>query len=99
MTYDEEEDEDDEDDEVQEERRQKWEERKEWGEVVIPTTTRRTKMVGFPDVTLTRLSPKTGKPLKPYVGPPLCEFTQGHAYTPIKRVQFNPKSRAHIHQR
>jgi DNA polymerase-1 len=98
-TYNTEEDEDAEDEEVQEERRKKWEARDRWGEVVIPTKSRRTKLLGFPDVTFTRLSDKTGKPLKPYVGPPLCEYTQGHAYTPIKRVQFNPKSRAHIRQR
>lgn len=94
-----EDDEDYEDEEVQEERRKQWEAREEWAAVVIPTVTRRTKMLGFPDITVTRFSPKTGKEIKPYVGPPLCEFTQGHAYTPIKRVQFNPGSRAHIWQR
>lgn len=94
-----EDDEDEEDEEVQAERKRQWEARDEWGAVVIPTITRRTKMVGVPDVTLTRFSDKTGKPLKPYVGPPLCEFTQGCPYTPIKRVQFNPGSRTHIFTR
>jgi hypothetical protein len=98
-SYDPDQDEDYEDEEVQAERRRQWEQRQQWGEVVVPTVTRRTKMLGFPDVTLTRFSAKTGKEVKPYVGPPLCEFTQGAAYTPIKRIQFNPNSRAHIRAR
>lgn len=94
-----EDDEDEEDEAVQDERRKAWEQREEWGAVVVPTVTRRVKLVGLPDVTLTRFSEKTGKPLKAYVGPPLSEITQGHAYTPIKRIQFNPGSRAHIFTR
>lgn len=56
-------------------------------------------MVGFPDVVRPRVSPTTGKPLKPYVGPPKMHYHQGHPYTPIKLVEFNPGSRAHIWQR
>lgn len=54
--------------------------------------TRRVKMIGFPNVTLRRWSPK-GKALKPYVGPPIMEYEAGATYTPIERKVFNPKSR------
>lgn len=87
------------DPEEQERRRQAWLSRRDWGDVIIPTTTRRVKLPQFPDVTLPRYSPTTGKRLKDYVGPPMREITQGAAYTPIKRVQFNPSSRAHVRQR
>ena len=66
---------------------------------VIPTRTYEKKLVGFPDVTRPRVSEKTGKPLKDYVGPPKETTTQGHAYTPVRLVEFNPSSRAHIWQR
>jgi DNA polymerase-1 len=92
-------DEDDEDPEVQEERRQAWLARQQFAHVVIPTASRKVKMDGFPDVTIPRVSPTTGKELKPYVGPPFIEYTQGNAYTPIKRVEFNPSSRTHIRKR
>lgn len=92
-------DEDDEDPEVQEERRQAWLARQEFAHVVIPTASRKVKMDGFPDITIPRVSATTGKELKPYVGPPLIEYTQGNAYTPIKRVEFNPSSRTHIRKR
>lgn len=92
-------DEDDEDEEIQEERRQAWLKRQEFANVVIPTASRNVKMLGFPDVTRPRFSATTGKEIKPYVGPPLISYTQGHAYTPIKRVQFNPSSRTHVIKR
>lgn len=64
---------------------------------------RKVKMVGFPNITMERISPKTGKPMRPYVGPPLCVYEQGAKYTPISRVTFNPGSRDHVrlmlHQR
>lgn len=71
----------------------------EWwvpGNVSTVTATRNVKMVGHPDVTIPRISATTGKPLKPYVGPPLCSYEEGAKFTPIKRVQFNPASRDHV---
>lgn len=94
-----EEDDEADDPEEQEKRRQEWLSRRSWGDVVIPTKTRQAKLTGFPDIEITRLSTKTGKPLKPYVGPPKLTYVQGAAYTPIKRVQFNPGSRTHVRQR
>lgn len=93
------EEDEEEDEEVQEERRQAWLKRQEFANVVIPGSSRKVKMVGFPDITKRRFSATTGKEIKPYVGPPLIEYTQGHAYTPIKRVQFNPSSRTHVIKR
>ncbi|WP_420381669.1 DNA polymerase [Novosphingobium sp.] len=87
------------DPEEQEKRRLAWLARKDWGDVIIPTKTRRVKLPEFPNVTLPRFSATTGKPLKDYVGPPLREITAGSAYTPVKRIQFNPGSRAHVRQR
>jgi hypothetical protein len=98
-TFSLEEDEDEEDEAVQDERRKAWEQREEWGAVVVPTVTRRVKLVGLPDVTLTRLSPRRASPSSPTSGRPSASITQGHAYTPIKRIQFNPGSRAHIYTR
>lgn len=65
-------------------------------DVVVPDRTWRRALRGVPDITLPRYSAKTGKRLKDYVGPPQETITEGCAYTPIKRVQFNPSSRAHI---
>ena len=58
-----------------------------------------TKCVGSPDITVPRTSEKTGKPLKPYVGPPLCEWTEGSVYQNITRVTFSPSNRHHLGQR
>lgn len=66
---------------------------------VIPTASRSVKMIGFPDITVPQFSEKTGKELKPYIGPPKQHYTQGHPYTPIQRVEFNPGSRTHIWMR
>ena len=52
----------------------------------------------FGTITVPRVG-KNGKALKPYVGPPLCEYEEGAIYSPIKRVTFNPGSRAHIADR
>jgi DNA polymerase-1 len=93
------EDEDMEDPEEQERRRAAWAARQRFDHVIVPTATRQVKMVGFPDVTRKRFSDKTGKEVTPYVGPPKITYTQGAAYTPIKRVQFNPSSRTHIRKR
>jgi hypothetical protein len=93
------EDEDADDPEEQERRRQQWLSRKHWGDVIIPTKTRRVKQSHLPNITMPRFSEKTGKPLKDYVGPPLMEVSAGCPYTPIKRVQFNPGSSAHVRQR
>lgn len=64
--------------------------------VVEINKTRHVKLKDFPDITRPRFSEKTGKELKPYVGPPIALYEQGALYTPIKRVQFNPGSRDHV---
>ena len=98
--FDDGEDDEDLEDEVEQAKRAKaWYALRNTGDVKIPTKTRQTKMIGFPDVTRPKFSEKTGKELKPYVGPPLITYTQGAPYTPIKRVQFNPGSRTHIIKR
>jgi DNA polymerase I len=95
----EEEDEDAEDEAEQEKRLAEFQKHQATAMMKVPTKSYRAKMVGFPDVTIRRYSEKTGKELKPYVGPPLIEYTAGDPYTPIKRVEFNPSSRQHIWQR
>lgn len=71
---------------------------KHFGEWWAPSTvtkvkaTRRVKMIGFPDVRKDRWS-VAGKPLKPYIGPPIMEYEEGAQYTPVERKVFNPKSR------
>lgn len=69
------------------------------GEVVTPTRSMRRAMPQYPDVTIRRFSEKTGKELKPYVGPPFEEFTAGCPYTPITWTKFNPGSRDHLGMR
>lgn len=77
----------------------------EWwapGPVKFPKATRSMKVpqwpdgTSIPDVTIRRVSPTTGKDLKPYVGPPLCEYVEGCPYTPIEWTTFNPGSRDHV---
>lgn len=77
----------------------------EWwepGKIATPKASRNVKLQGFPNVTMERRGTK-GNLLRPYVGPPLCGYEAGCAYTPIERVQFNPNSREHVrkmlHQR
>lgn len=61
--------------------------------------TRMVKIADHPHVTRRRVSPLTGKELKPYVGPPLCEYTTGSTYCPIDLSTFNPSSRDDIADR
>lgn len=61
-------------------------------------TTRRA-LHQFPDITVPRVSEKTGKPLKPYIGPPLEEIAEANPFVRIERVTFNPSSRDHLGQR
>ncbi len=93
-----EEDEDEEDEDAQALRLRQFENTKDYGAVIIPPKTYRSKRLGFANVTRRRIG-KSGKELAPYVGPSLIEITAGSAYTPIKRVQFNPASRQHIWKR
>lgn len=60
---------------------------------------RKVKMTQFPDVTIPRYSEKTGKRLKDYVGPPLCEYRTDAPFVRVVWTEFNPKSRAHLGQR
>lgn len=57
------------------------------------------KLTDFPNVTIPRVSEKTGKPLKPYVGPPLEQYWTDAPYVRIKRTTFNPSSRKHLGDR
>jgi DNA polymerase-1 len=57
------------------------------------------KLTEFPDVTIRRFSEKTGKELKPYVGPPLEYYDPEAPFVRIKRTTFNPSSRKHLGDR
>lgn len=57
------------------------------------------KLTQFPDIRVDRISEKTGKPLKPYVGPPLCHYSPDAPFVRIQRITFNPKSRQHLGDR
>lgn len=65
----------------------------------IAKGTTNTKLTQFPDVTIPRVSEKTGKPLKDYVGPPLQNIEEGSAYVRIKWHTFSPGSREDIAER
>lgn len=69
------------------------------GEVTTPARSMQRALPQFPDVTIRRVSEKTGKELRPYVGPPLEEFQEGCPYTPITWTTFNPGSRDHLGMR
>lgn len=69
------------------------------GEVQTPARSMQRALPQFPDVTIRRVSEKTGKELKPYIGPPLEEFTEGCPFTPITWTTFNPGSRDHLGMR
>lgn len=69
------------------------------GPVTTPAIERNVKMPEYPDVVVPRVSAKTGKPLAPYVGPPICNYSPDAPYTPIERVTFNPASRDHLGMR
>lgn len=66
------------------------------GKEKVCNSTRNVKLNEFPHITKRRFSEKTGKELKPYVGPPLQSWTEGARYTEITWTEFNPGSRAHI---
>lgn len=71
----------------------------EWwepGNRTVIKATRKVKMLGQPDRVHRRWSDKTGKELIPYRGPPEVLYEKGAAYTPIKRVLFQPGSRQHV---
>lgn len=68
-------------------------------EVQTPARSMQRAMPQYPDVTIPRFSEKTGKELKPYVGPPLEEFQEGCPFTPITWTTFNPGSRDHLGMR
>jgi DNA polymerase I-like protein with 3'-5' exonuclease and polymerase domains len=57
------------------------------------------KMTQFPDITVERISEKTGKALKPYIGPPLAHYSTDAPFVRITRTTFNPKSRQHLGER
>lgn len=68
----------------------------------IGTTAARTTnraLPQHPDVTIRRFSEKTGKELKPYVGPPLEECVEGQPFVRIEHTTFNPGSRDHLGKR
>jgi len=69
------------------------------GPAVDPKADRKLKCPELGTVTVDRVSEKTGKALKPYVGPVLMEFNEGSSYTKAKLVTFNPASRDHIADR
>lgn len=90
--------EDEEEEELDEdeiEQRQRFAEEADKPQIVVIKKTRQVKMIGQPNVTIPRVS-KTGKVLKPYIGPPKITYSKGAIYMPIERVQFNPASRAHV---
>lgn len=62
-------------------------------------SSRQVKLPDWPDVMVRRYSEKTGKELKPYVGPPVCSYVQGEEYCPIAIEPFNPASRKDIADR
>ncbi|UIY29168.1 DNA polymerase [Neorhizobium galegae] len=69
------------------------------GEVTRPAKDRNVKRDDLPHITQRRVSPRTGKELAPYVGPPLERYSTDAPFTPITRVKFNPKSRQHLGER
>lgn len=78
----------------------------EWWEAKDDPQTGRTvpraikrKCPEFPNVTMRRFSEKTGKELKPYVGPPLEYCEPDAPFVRIKRTTFNPSSRVHLGER
>jgi DNA polymerase-1 len=69
-----------------------------YDEPQYPAKDTKRKREDLGEVTMPRFG-KTGKPLKPYVGPPLEEWHADAAFTRITRVTFQPGSRDHIGQR
>lgn len=71
----------------------------EAGPVQTAASTTYRKMAEWPDVEMPRVSPKTGKLLKPYIGPPLNEVTEGSTFQHIERVTYSPTNRYHLGKR
>ncbi len=72
-----------------------------WAHSATATVARSTRssMQGYADVSEPRVSEKTGKELKPLIGPPLEHTTTGSTYTPVTWTDFKPSSRDHLGQR
>lgn len=56
-------------------------------------------VIELPEIRVEKVSEKTGKPLKPYIGPPKAHYTVDAPFVKIERVTFNPKSRRHLGDR
>lgn len=65
----------------------------------LPAQDRSEKSKDLPTVTIKRFSKKTGKELKPYVGPPQIHYSKDAPFVRIKRTVFNAKSRQHLGSR
>lgn len=63
-----------------------------------PAKATKRKRTEFPDVTTPRFG-KGGKPLAPYVGPPVEDYDPEAPFVRIERVTFSPSSRDHLGQR
>lgn len=63
-----------------------------------PAKVMKRKLPQFPDITIPRFG-ASGKPLKPYVGPPMEHFDPEAPFVRIERVTFSPSSRDHLGQR
>lgn len=57
------------------------------------------KQTQYRDVTIKRFSEKTGKELKPYVGPPLATYDPDAPFVKVRLTTFNAKSRQHLGDR
>jgi DNA polymerase I-like protein with 3'-5' exonuclease and polymerase domains len=69
------------------------------GKEGVWTATSDVKRHDFPDITRPRVSEKTGKPLKPYVGPPLEHHEKGAKFTRVEYVTFSASNRNHLGKR
>lgn len=56
-------------------------------------------VIELPSATVKKISEKTGKELKPYVGPPKAHYSVDAPFVKIERMTFNPKSRRHLGDR
>lgn len=64
-----------------------------------PAIDRSVKRTDLPDVTIRRISEKTGKELAPYVGPPKEHYSVDAPFVRVLWTEFNPKSRRHLGDR
>jgi len=68
--------------------------------VLTVNATRQAKdILATHTIRIERLSPKTGKPLKAYKGPPLVYYEKGAEYCPVVFKEFNPTSRDDVADR